>query len=133
MNDWLKLATSELRSTTKCMRWGDATLKSAAYLTHQAAEHALKAFLGDSRIYLRKMHDLEKLLAECIAINPTFSVLQEQVHHLNPYFACTYPNDLPPITNKDVKIARQEAQEIYNHVVIHSHFAIDYLSMKNSK
>lgn len=55
------------------------------YLSHQRVEKFLKAFLAYHSVNPPKTHDLERLIALCIAIDPSFDQLLEDAKILRPY------------------------------------------------
>ena len=55
------------------------------YLSHQRAEKFLKAFLAYHDIKPPRIHDLEKLIAMCAEIDPSFHELTKDAQILQPY------------------------------------------------
>lgn len=94
VKDWLIKASGNLKAAKKLIKDDDETLDLAAYATQQSAEKALKAYLIFKQQPVTKTHDLERLLALCIAHDATFACLRESAEFLSPYATYTrYPDD----------------------------------------
>ena len=89
VNDWIKKAASDLKSSKKLLKDDDDTLDTAAYHTQQAAEKALKAYLLSRACEIPKTHDLERLLKNCILLDPSFANLRLDVEALSAYATYT--------------------------------------------
>lgn len=88
---WLEKASDDLR-------WCKASIDGevwhgACFSAQQAAEKALKAYLFSQGKPSKKVHDLGALLEQCIALDPAFETLREQVLPLiNYYLQTRYPD-----------------------------------------
>lgn len=88
---WLEKANDDLR-------WCQASINGnvwhgACFSAQQAAEKTLKAYLFFKGKPSKKIHDLGALLEQCIALDPTFETLREQVLPLVDYYLQTrYPD-----------------------------------------
>lgn len=110
--DWVRKAHGDL----KLARAGASdpeTIDTAAYLCHQSAEKALKAFLVFLHQPIPKIHDLEQLLLSCIKSEPLFQTLQHECDYLNPYaINSRYPDDRFSIDQTEITAALEKATKI---------------------
>ena len=88
---WLKYTSDDLS-------WTEANLKEgvwygACFTAQQAAEKALKAYLINKGKNIKKIHDLNALLEECISFNRSFENLRKECIILTGYYAPSrYPD-----------------------------------------
>jgi HEPN domain-containing protein len=118
LQQWLDIATQDLDTAIHLAANMHPTPDEIiCFLCQQAAEKYLKAFLVTNNIEPPTIHDLIKLLGSCNDINSNFSWLQIKCVALNQYGVMPrYPNELQ-ITEADVRIALQYAQDIKAFIV----------------
>jgi len=98
---WLAKARSDLASARILIKGSEPHLDTGTYHCHQAAEKALKGWLTSRQTEFRKTHDLEELLHQCSALNPSFGAFRDCARFLLPFatqFRC--PGDVfePPMS-----------------------------------
>ncbi len=88
--EWIESSLSELERAIRCLKLGDYPY--ACFHAHQAAEHALKAFLLSYGNFL-KSHDLQKLIERAKKYNLVIKVSRKDIERLTiHYYASRYPN-----------------------------------------
>ncbi len=81
--EWLKRADMDFRTAEDAVKDDAEELAdSICYLCQQSAEKYLKAFLLSRGWILKKIHDLNTLLAEAGKYDPSFSPLVDRVRKL---------------------------------------------------
>ena len=83
--EWLLRADEDLQVTERLLQTAPPILASAAYHAQQAAEKALKAFLAAHNVAPPLTHNLEELLASCVAIDVSFGQFATAARTLTPY------------------------------------------------
>jgi HEPN domain-containing protein len=81
---WLRKAASDLRAAELCLQMGES-LDVACFHCQQTAEKALKAWLTHRQGEFPHIHDLERLVALCSALDADFQKLATAAGALNPY------------------------------------------------
>lgn len=114
---WLLKAENDLKSAEKLVEGDDPVLDTAIYHTQQCAEKALKAYLVFFEKPVRKIHDLDVLLSDCIEIDNSFKVLRDYTIILNPYSAAfRYPGEILDPSMEDVLEAKSCAKSVLDFV-----------------
>ena len=84
----------------------------------QAAEKFLKAFLAYRGKQIRKIHQLDALLMDCITIDATFIELKDDAIALTRFYVGTrYPANVPDFSTRDAAGAIAAAKHIRDVVV----------------
>ena len=83
-NDWLALAEKDLLRVTRSLRDKDPEL--AAFCLQQAVEKFLKAYLLSKGWKLRRIHDLEALLDDAIAYDPSLDQFRNACQKITNYY-----------------------------------------------
>lgn len=73
---WLLKAENDLKSAEKLSDGDDPVLDTAIYHTQQCAEKSLKAYLVYVEKIVRKVHDLDVLLTDCLEVDESFKSLK---------------------------------------------------------
>ena len=116
VNDWLKKASSDLKSAIKLVD-DDDTVDTAIYLTHQCTEKALKAFLVFVKQPIPRTHNLTYLLMCCAEFDQDFALFQNECKILNPYgHDSRYPDDYFSVDQQDLTEAIVMAKKILNFI-----------------
>ena len=113
--DWLAKANNDLLAAEAILAYyEEPPTDTVCYHAQQVAEKCFKAFHIAKTQKLKKIHDLNKLLKLCIAIDKSFEEFREATRSLNRYFIdAKYPAGIPYWYPKnEVKIAVDEAREI---------------------
>ena len=120
VKDWLRFAKENLLLAHLGMKEDYAPYHTICFLCQASAEKYLKAFLIWNGWQLKKVHDLEDLLAFCVDFEPKFEDLKEGCGLLNEYVTeARYPSDLPfeSIGKDDAREAIEAADEIEQFVL----------------
>jgi len=117
--EWLRYAQNDLIVAKHCIEdMNPKQTEIASYHCQQCAEKALKAFLIYKDIEPPKIHDLKVLCKMCQDIETSFTKVTNQCAHLTPYgVTVRYPDELSP-NESMVKLAINEAQQVYDTVVL---------------
>ena len=83
-NDWLALAEKDLLRVTRSLRDKDPEL--AAFCLQQAVEKFLKAYLLSKGWKLRRIHDLEALLDDAMAHDPSLDQFRNACQKITHYY-----------------------------------------------
>ncbi|MDP2603496.1 MAG: HEPN domain-containing protein [Deltaproteobacteria bacterium] len=83
-NDWLALAEKDLLRVTRSLRDKDPEL--AAFCLQQAVEKFLKAYLLSKGWKLRRIHDLEALLDDAMAHDPSLDQFRNSCQKITNYY-----------------------------------------------
>jgi HEPN domain-containing protein len=91
------------------------------FLCQQTAEKLLKGFALFHGGPLKRIHHLDALLEDCVAIDPSFATLAESVVFLKRYYiASRYPDDIPEdVPPEKAAQALTEATRIRDMVLSH--------------
>jgi len=82
-----------------------------AFLSQQVAEKFLKGFLIANAIEPPRVHDLPKLLDECIKLNPKLEKIRDACELLTGFYSETrYPPDIPEYSKEDIEKAFNSAK-----------------------
>ena len=114
--DWLSLAEKDLVRVKRSLRDRDPEL--AAFCLQQAVEKFLKAFLLSKGWKLRRIHDLEALLDDAMAHDPSFDQFREVCQKItNYYVAERYPLAVEAgLTEEDIQASLKAAQQLIEKV-----------------
>lgn len=82
-----------------------------AFLSQQTAEKFLKGFLILNGIEPPRIHELPKLLDECVKLNPKLEKLRDACELLTGFYVETrYPPDIPSYSKEEIKEAYVKAK-----------------------
>ena len=115
VTEWLRYAQNDLVVAKHCIEnLHPKQTEIAGYHCQQCAEKALKAFLIYKGKEPPKMHDLKVLCKMCQDVDASFAGVANQCAHLTPYgVTARYPDEFSPDENM-VKLAINEAQQVYD-------------------
>lgn len=89
--NWLYFADEDYLSAEIMMKEG--IYNKVCFLSQQATEKGLKAFLLNQGKELKKTHKIVDLLAECVELDPEFRGLEECAIEIDRYYMPTrYPD-----------------------------------------
>ncbi len=119
---WFKQAEYDLKDAQKAMSWGSFNL--SCFLSQQAAEKALKAFLYSAGADAVWGHSVGALCKEAQKIDPAFESILSHARALDKYYIPTrYPDALPEETvpsevyeEEDARSAHQKAETILSFI-----------------
>lgn len=110
--DWLTRAQEDIQAAEILLRENDL-MNQVCFHCQQAAEKYLKGFLAFHETNVRKIHELEILLAECQKLDGSLSQLKEEAVYLNQFYVETrYPGDIPEFSRQDAQKALEAALRI---------------------
>ena len=110
--DWLRIAEKDLQRAERLVELHDA--EAAGFYLQQAVEKFLKAFLLARGWKLERIHDLEALLNDTLAYDPSLDEFRSACQKITAfYFVERYPfvtgTDL---TEDDVRSSREQVQPL---------------------
>lgn len=110
--DWLRIAEKDLKRAERQLK--DNDLELAGFCLQQALEKFLKAFLLSQGWQLKKIHDLDILLASAVDFDPSLIKYREMCQKLTAfYFIERYPFVVETeVTTEDVSQLLREAKEL---------------------
>ena len=115
---WLNKALYDFRSAERLLTGPDPLCDSAGFHSQQAAEKALKAYLTWYDEPFEKIHSLVALVAQCLALDPSFVESRAAATTLTPYaVASRYPGDLPELTEAEAREALILARQVWDFVL----------------
>lgn len=117
VTSWLEAVSSDLRTIEICLTARPPVARSALFHAQQAAEKALKAFLTWHSVPFRKTHQLQDLVGQCSAVDPSFEALDPAAEQLTPYaWQYRYPGEPGEPTVEQAGRAEQRAREVVDFV-----------------
>ena len=105
-SNWMELATHDFNSAEMLINKTEY-FDIVVYHIHQAAEKMLKAFIVKNKNTYKRIHDLDKLLKECMEFDDSFSSIANEILFIHSYLGkVRYPFG--------EKITEDEARECFN-------------------
>jgi len=96
--DWIDKAKNDLRAADAIIAYyEEPPTDTVLYHCHQVAEKCLKAFLIAKLQRLDRIHDLPKLLEDCVLIDKEFDSYYEQMESLNAFFIDSSIRQIHPL------------------------------------
>ena len=112
--EWFDSANSDYRYAEVGLK-EEYVFPQIAFLSQQIAEKFLKGFLLMNAIQPSRIHELPKLLDECIKLNPELEKLRDMCELLTGFYIDTrYPPDMPNYTKEDIQQAFIQAKLVKN-------------------
>ena len=110
--EWFDVALSDYQYAQIGLK-EDVVFPQVAFLSQQVAEKLLKGYLVLNNTEPQHMHDLTKLLDECIKQNPELEKLRDACETLTGfYIEVRYPPDIPEYTKTEIQEAFDCATKI---------------------
>lgn len=129
--EWFDAAQSDLEYAEVGLK-EDIVFPQVAFLAQQVAEKFLKGFLFLNGIEAPRIHELPKLLDECVKINKNLENLRDSCELLAGfYIEPRYPPDIPNYTKEEIESAVDEARKIKD-LVVSSQNETNKITMKKS-
>ena len=116
---WLQKADDDLKFAIASFKEFDEFYSQMCVLCHDAAEKYLKTFLVSEGKEVEKIHNLTKLLNDCLKISKdkNFENFKEECKILNLYYVpLKYPADYPEANKEQAEEAMDIAEEIGNFI-----------------
>lgn len=108
--EWFESATSDFEYA-KIGLQGIAIFPQVAFLSEQVAEKFLKGFLILNGVELPYIHDLPKLLDECVKLRSELENLRDACELLTGFYVeSRYPPDIPEYTKEEIQQAFEKAR-----------------------
>ena len=119
-------AHGEFKSGGILLDEGDALIAGTiCYLSHQAAEKILKAYILCHEEEHLRTHDLLSLLDVCEKYDPSLDALREPCEDLNDYqVSARYPDDLVVFDLEDAAIAVRHCEAVMDAVASKLPFSV---------
>ena len=110
--DWLRIAEKDLQRAEHLLGIHDA--EAAGFYLQQAVEKFLKAFLLSKGWKLERIHDLEALLNDALAYDPSLEEFRSACQKITAfYFVERYPFVTGTgLTEDDVRSSREQVQQL---------------------
>ncbi len=110
--DWLRIAEKDLARIEMLLDSHDPAL--AGFCLEQAVEKFLKAFLLSKGWKLRRIHNLDALLDDATAYDPSLDAFRSVCQKITVYYSIErYPYVLDSgITEEDVRTSRQQVNAL---------------------
>lgn len=113
----MELADDDLHAAKSLLRENAPRSSVICFLSQQAAEKSLKAFLSFRGIKFQRTHNLVALLLVCEKDVPDFRSLRAEAELLNPYgLKVRYADDYIPVDANDARMAVEKAGAIVGFV-----------------
>ena len=113
LRQWLEKAHRDIFAAENLIIHGEYISGIVAFLSQQAAEKYIKAYLVHEQIEFPKTHDIGMLLKIVSKINQNLSELLKDTITLTDYSVdVRYPDDVPNITLEDAKQAIELAKKV---------------------
>jgi len=110
--EWLKAAKSDYQYARVGIE-EKKVFPQIAFLAQQSVEKFLKAFLVFHRVEPPRIHELPKLLDECVRIEPKLKKLRDACELLTGfYIEARYPPDIPEYSRTEILEAFKSAQKV---------------------
>lgn len=112
VKDWLSRAEEDLVVVELALKEGGLP-NPICFHAQQAAEKYLKGFLAFHEKHVRKIHDIQSLVADCNEIDKEFADLEKDAIRLTQFYMETrYPGDITEFTMDEAKNAYNLALKI---------------------
>lgn len=99
---WIRFAEEDLIAISSILAGERVTWGVVCYLSQQAGEKTLKAFIASHGIAIRKIHDLGALLGECLPFDSSLADLRADCEQLTPFWVGSrYPGDVEFIAGEE--------------------------------
>lgn len=115
-NEWFDSALSDYNYANVGLK-EDEVYPQVAFLAQQIAEKYLKGFLILNGINIQKIHELPKLLDECVKFNSELEKLRDACELLTGFYTeVRYPPDIPNYTKDEILEAFNSAKLVKKHI-----------------
>ena len=110
--EWFESAISDYNYAQVGLK-EEKIFPQVAYLSQQIAEKFLKGYLIINGIEPSRIHELPKILDECVKINPDLEKLRDACELLTGFYIETrYPPNIPEYTKEEITEAFEKAKFI---------------------
>ena len=110
--EWFYSANSDFQYAEVGLK-EDKIFPQVAFLSQQIAEKFLKGYLVLNGNKPTRVHELPKILDECVKINPNLEKLRDACELLTGFYVETrYPPDIPDYTKEEITDSFDKARLI---------------------
>src|SRR3972149_7034887 len=110
--EWFYSANSDFQYAEVGLK-EDKIFPQVAFLSQQIAEKFLKGYLVLNGNKPTRVHELPKILDECVKINPNLEKLRDACELLTGFYVETrYPPEIPGYTKEEIAEAFEKARLI---------------------
>jgi HEPN domain-containing protein len=110
--EWFAAALSDYNYAQVGLK-EDEVYPQIAFLSQQIAEKYLKGYLILNGINIQKVHELPKLLDECVKIDSSLEKIRDACELLTGFYTeVRYPPDIPDYTKDEILEAFNNAKSI---------------------
>lgn len=110
--EWFVLGESDLNYAEIGLR-EEKIFPQVAFLSQQTAEKYLKGFLVLNGIEPPRIHELPKLLDECVILKPKLEKLRDACELLTGFYVETrYPSDILDYSKEELKEVFEKAKAV---------------------
>lgn len=110
--EWFEQALSDYQYAVIGLK-ENQVFPQIAFLSQQVAEKFLKGFLILHAIEPPRIHDLTKLLDECVKVKPELEGLRDACESLTGfYIEVRYPPDIPQYSKTEIQEAFDHATQV---------------------
>ena len=120
--NWFRRADDDLNAAEAILKNLKLSSNLACFHSQQVAEKYLKGFIAHNDFHVRKIHDLLSLLEECVKIDFSFGILQDDMLFLSQFYIETrYADDY-------FEFSRDEAQKAFDAALHIKEFVLQKVS-----
>lgn len=117
VQDWFKRAEDDIKAAELMLHEGGLP-NPICFHAQQSAEKYLKGFLAFHEKHVRKIHDLEILIANCREIDNSFSEIEKDAVYLTQFYTeARYPGDFSEFTMDEAEGAYTTALKVKEFVL----------------
>lgn len=118
VKNWFMRADEDLALIEVILKEKSFLSNPVCFHAQQSAEKYLKGFLAYHDLHVRKIHDLETLIEDCVKIDTSFKSLKDDAGFLNQfYIESRYPDDYIEFSRNDAEKAFISATKIKNFIL----------------
>lgn len=118
VKNWFARADEDLNLIETILKEEKISSNIICFHAQQAGEKYLKGFLAHQNLHVRKIHNLETLITDCVAIDQSFEELRDDARFLDQFYTeSRYPDDYMEFSPKDAEEAYEAAKRIKDFII----------------
>ena len=115
--EWFLRAEDDWLSAKDILNDKEGAASTVCFLSQQIVEKYLKGYLVYKGVEFPKIHDLDKLVELCKALDGSFLKIKKEAQELTDFYvAARYPGDYPQFTWENAENAFVSAEKVRNFV-----------------
>ena len=115
--EWFLRAEDDWLSAKDILNDKEGAASTVCFLSQQIVEKYLKGYLVYKGVEFPKIHDLDKLVELCKAVDGSFLKIKKEAQELTDFYvAARYPGDYPQFTWENAENAFVSAEKVRNFV-----------------